>query len=187
GNRTAPRHLGIGAGGKELFDRFLDGNWNVVDDELAKHSDASGPAPRLGSADRALPALLRSRAAADRDELEARFLAGDGAAREGLLAAAAASGRSHPELFRLGLNSGDGALRAAALEGLRATAEADDLPFLLRQLGIARSIAEHRALLAALERPATRDDLCRRALTIRRALLAPPIPLATIDPEVSAA
>ncbi len=171
-NRTAPRHIGIGVGGKRLFDNFLDRSLSAIDDSLRKNAKQTNPMPDLKSKDRSLAGLLDGRTNADRLEVEAKFAKADARGRVAILETAKKSGYDHPDLVRISLMDANAAVRAAGASLLVKTANEDSLDLTLQFLGTARSQSEYDTLLTALERPAKTNDTFRRALTIRNALRA---------------
>jgi hypothetical protein len=172
GNRTAPRHIGIGVDGKRLFDNFLDRGLSAIDDSLRKHASQKRSPPNLDSADRSIAGLLRSRSDADRSAVEAKFANADTREKVAILDAATASGNDHPALARLALMDENDDVRGAGTRLLVQSTNKDSLSLNLQMLGRAPNPAEYNAMLRALEGPAKTDDSFRRALTIRKALAA---------------
>ncbi len=119
GNRVAPRHVGVSPDGTILFDVYLVQDLSIIDQKLREFGvhGAPAPDPRTRSTDE----LLGSPDAADRDELERRFVEAGEEERDRLAKVALSEERQaqHPELVRLGLRDPSPRVRAASLHSLR--------------------------------------------------------------------
>ncbi|MEE2888444.1 MAG: hypothetical protein VX951_13520 [Planctomycetota bacterium] len=180
GERVAPRHIGIGTDGKERFDRYLDTGLHKIDESLREHAGQKTAVPSLSSSSQSLAGLAKSHSHIDRVSLETRFTAARQVDRLKILSVAHKSGVRHPSLLRLGLLAEQDTVVRAAEEVLAKTATKADLDLLLRTLGTAGSEESYVRCMQGLERAAKTDDICRRALTIRRALSEQS---SRIDPE----
>ncbi len=138
GRRVAPRHVGVGPDGRILFDVFLVQDLSVVDEKLREFGVHRGRPtdPRESSTD----GLLASPDAADREELERRFVESDERERAGLAALALSVERStqHPELVRLALRDPIESVRRAGLDAMLADpahAPLDQIPAAFARFG----------------------------------------------------
>jgi hypothetical protein len=105
--RVAPRHIGVSADGKVLFDRFLDASMQTAIDAIA----ANQGKPRTAlDATADLDALLARRDGLARRTLEALYRDGDFDTRRKLLTAAAAASNAPFDLLRRGLRDADDTL-----------------------------------------------------------------------------
>lgn len=121
GNRTAPRHLGIGTDGKVMFDRYLD---NSMQTAIRAIADGRGQ-PRDEAPPTTAAELLARRGADARRALEDRYRAGDSAQRIELLRAAGKADTEPFDLLRMGLRDGNDEVFAAAARALAAVATKD--------------------------------------------------------------
>ncbi len=186
GNRVAPRHVGVSPEGDILFDVFLIQDLSIIDDKLREFGRPGPPRPnpaRLG-----VEALLRSPDAADRSELERRFVAAAPAERERMARLALDRERptQHPELLHLGLRDPEPRVRNAALTALAQRPEG------LERSLLARAMAElpldpdlAKPLILGLERDLASADGTRRAEIdpLHRRLLAGAGTLELFDAE----
>lgn len=160
--RVAPRHIGVAADGRRLFDHFLEGDLSLVDASLQRHGKA------------ALNPLLASRDARDRAALEESYLLADPGTRAALLEAAVRSSAKPFDLLRLGLQEQDARLRALAARALGATATEDAAPLVFLELRRAAPGGEsEEALAGALVRLAEKNRQAADLLAARRAAAAP--------------
>jgi len=124
GQRVAPRHVGVAVApdGKAtvLFDLFLLQDLRAVDQALRQHGKPDAPWVDVATLDDA--GLLASPDAAARERLEARYAAGDAAARAFLLRGALSATRpvQQPELVWRALRDPERDLRRLALERIGA-------------------------------------------------------------------
>lgn len=179
--RVAPRHIGIGTDGKELFDRFLDPSLRAVDESLKANAKQDGPIPNILSAETSLKARLKSAANRDRDAVDKAFAAADAMQRAGILGDATTSGIPHPNLVRMGLADRNPEVQKAAVALLRSTASSDDLSLVLQALGRARTDAEFTGRLPILAAIAKDDEPAKLALQARTALITKS---KLVDPEL---
>ena len=117
GNRVAPRHVGVSPDGEVLFDLFLLTDLSAVDEKLRQHGLPMDARPvRPAAASRSETELLESPDAADRAELERRFVQGDERTRTRLASLALSDARrvQHPELLHLGLRDASLGVRREA-------------------------------------------------------------------------
>ncbi|MFM1873681.1 MAG: hypothetical protein RL398_3103 [Planctomycetota bacterium] len=121
GNRTAPRHLGIGTDGKVMFDRFLD---NSMQTAIKAIADGRGQ-PREEALPTTVTELLARRGADARRALEERYRTGDTAHRIEILREAAKADTEPFDLLRIGLRDGNDEAFAAAARALAAVATKD--------------------------------------------------------------
>lgn len=180
GQRVAPRHIGIDTKGKERFDRYLDSGLGRIDQSLRENADQNAGQPVLKTTKPNLSGLAKSHAHVDRLALEKKFMDAKASGRLAILKAVAKSNNRHPGLLRLGLLSGQDGVINAAEETLARTADKNDLDLLLRTLGTAQSEESYNRAMRGLVRAAKTDDICRRAVSIRRALEAKAV---RIDPD----
>lgn len=165
GDRAAPRHIGVSAGGTVLFDHSGVEDLARVDAALREHGDPVG--------EEGWRRLFASRDAIDRAELEEAYLAGDAAMRAELLRAAAESTAEPYDLILLGLSEDDPTLRWLAIEALGKTAEVRAIDLLLATSREERGGAAE-PLRAALSRLAETEPRARRVLAARRAMALEP-------------
>lgn len=129
GNRNAPRHVGVGADGKILFDRFLDQSMQTAIDAIQKHRGDAGKQPGPSND---YPALFARRDALARRTIELAWRQGDAAQKKRLLEAAAGASNEPTDLFRAALREEDptvfalGALALAKHAGKEAVIDLED-------------------------------------------------------------
>lgn len=165
GRRVAPRHVAATPDGEVLFDRFLDNDLSKVDRALAEHRPEN-PSALPEPAD--LAALLRSRDARHREELERRYAAGDRGVRARILRGILEAGAEQTGVLWMGISESDAGLRGLATKALAGTATRTARRLLVHVLDFGDG--DHDALLAALARIGADDFLARRAHTVRVAL-----------------
>ncbi len=119
--RNAPRHVGVGADGKVLFDRFLDQSMQTAIDAIRRHRGQ----PQDGEPPASVEALLARHDAAARRALEPRDRCGDAAGRRSVLAAAAAAKNQPFDLLRMALREDDDVLFTLAAKALANVATKD--------------------------------------------------------------
>lgn len=168
GNRTAPRHIGVGQDGKVLFDRFLDRSMQDAIDLIARHRGPAGDAPLPED----VGALLQRRDAAARSALERRYRDAGQGERRALLAGAASAGNEPFDLLRMALREDDPATFAAAARALAATATAAAWIDLSDALARTDDRALAAELTAALDRVARSDEDAARFAARRAAAMA---------------
>ena len=153
GNRVAPRHVGVGADGEILFDLYLLQDLGVVDAKLREFGVPTSPPPApetLGEAE-----LLASPDAANREELERRFVASDERTRVRLagLALSAVRDVQQPELVRLALADPSAAVRRQGIWNIIQNPAHVPLDQLVRAFAIVEPDLELRpTFLASLAR-----------------------------------
>jgi tetratricopeptide (TPR) repeat protein len=182
GQRIAPRHVGIGPDGKQLYNVFYalttDTVFEAVKDGL-KDLPPAPPPPDRG--ERTPLDLMSSRDAADRAAVEAAFAQADSEQQRQLLAAAAEQGPDvSVDLLRLALASPDQQVQGSARAALTQSKSPAAVDLIVRALGVAVEAPDRAALLAALDRL---GETTPRARTLAVAYhgLAGPSP--TIDVE----
>lgn len=162
GQRYAPRHIGVTAAGKVLFDRFLDASMQTAIDAVKEHRGTARPGSLEATDD--LAQLFARRDAAARLRVEQRYRQGARAEREAVLRAAATAAAPPIDLLREALRSGDAAderlvaTALAAFQGVEVRQLAEDLlarsddagvqstvRSLLKQLGASDPVAKRLA------------------------------------------
>ncbi|MBL8732006.1 MAG: hypothetical protein JNN13_06525 [Planctomycetes bacterium] len=103
GTRNAPRHIGVAADGKFLFDRYLDNSMQTAIDAVVEHASPKRRPPPPQDLDQ----LLQRRDAAARSAAEDRYRRGDKAQRAALLEALAKAQNEPFDLLRMGLREPD--------------------------------------------------------------------------------
>lgn len=147
GKRNAPRHVGVSADGKILFDRFLDQSMQTAIDAIATHRGR--PRADLLAPTDDLAQLFRRRDAVARLRVEQRYRDGDAKVRRALLEAAAKADNEPLDLLRMGIRDDDGALC-----GLAALA--------LARIGSRDALIDIEDALAKLTDPSVREALLRQ-------------------------
>lgn len=172
GTRNAPRHVGVSAAGKVLFDRFLDHSMQTAIDAIRQHGGTPRPGALLPTTD--LAALFARRDAAARRTVEALWRDGDVARRRAVLAAAAGATNEPWDLLRAALRAdADSALRAA--QALAHTATAAARIDVEDALAIVVDAATQQALTARLQELGAGDPATAR-LSAHLAAPADPMP-----------
>lgn len=153
GRRVAPRHVGVSPDGEVLFDLYLLQDLSAVDAKLREFgrsvSEAADPSA-LGDDE-----LLASPDAADRDEIERRFVALDerGRARLAALALSDVRATQQPELVRLALRDPSAVVRKQGAWTIAQHPSGAPLDAWPEAFALARGDAElGAALLASLRR-----------------------------------
>lgn len=168
GQSAAPRHCGVAANGKVLFDRFLDGSMTTAIDAIATHAATGKSAPLPQD----LPALLLLRDAAARAALERSYLAATDSGRKAILSAAATAVSEPFDLLRIGLRSearSDFELAANALEKTATKDALIDLEDALARCDDAKLTVALDAAVARIEKD---DAAAKQFAQHRRAALA---------------
>lgn len=168
GQRTAPRHIGVGVDGKKMFDRFLDRSMQTAIDLVKQRGAEAGSA--------ALPptpeALLLRRDARARAAFEQRLRRADRLGRLALLELAGKAGNEPFDALRMGLRDDDAAVFAAAADALAKTATKDALIDLQDALARCDDAALAARLVAAIQRVAADAEPARQYAAHRAAALA---------------
>ena len=167
GNRVAPRHVGVSPDGEILFDVFLVQDLSVVDEKLREFGvqTPATPEPKTLSEED----LLASPDAANRDELERRFVVADERTRARLAGLALSSVREtqHPELVGLALRDPAAAVRRQGVWAMiqhPGVAPLDHVPAAFTTVADEPDL--HTALVAALRRAVEEvEDEERKAST----------------------
>lgn len=173
GKRTAPRHIGVAADGKILFDRFLDMSMQTAIDAIVANQ-GTPKVPLDAPAD--IDALMQRRDGLARRTLESLYQRGDAAQRRRLLEAAA-NGPAPFDLLRRGLRDPDQTLVTLAAAALAKVANAESRIDVEDALAKIRDPEVERALLARLTELGRSDPATSRLaahLTIGPGELPPP-------------
>jgi len=157
GRRVAPRHVGVDAQGKILFDIYLNNDATVIDRALAQHGKPGALRDAHGMS---VKELLQSPDAAHREALEARFLAGDENVRVEIAGQALSARRTtqHPEILFMALRDGSERVRGQALAVISSHPEKVPSELIVPALNVAqRHQVEQTILVDALQRLAGAD------------------------------
>ena len=171
GRRVAPRHLAVTADGKQLFDRFLDGDLTRVDDALEENASTNHH-KIAESFSLLIRGPLANPDARTRSALELRFSKADRAERIAILAAAADASFELFDLLRIGLKDSDPTVRDRAALTLAATANDSVTALVVDTTDRVEHTATRRALFGTLFHIGLTDPTARWALQIRQGLLA---------------
>ncbi|MEM7305914.1 MAG: hypothetical protein AAF682_04555 [Planctomycetota bacterium] len=189
GNRVAPRHVGVSPTGEILFDLYLLQDLSIIDGKLREFGVPSPPSPAPSSLSEA--ELLASPDAANRAELERRFVEAGEDARAMLagLALSAERATQHPELIRLALRDSSEKVRRAAARAVALHSEAAPADEAIRAYGAAGEAGVRGKLaasfgslatLAALDAPSAHVDPARWKLLLAGAP-TPPAETVTLE------
>jgi hypothetical protein len=116
GERYAPRHVGVDAKGKVLFDRYLDSSMQTAIDAIDANKGTQSVLPPPIDSDE----MLRRTDAASRRALEKLFLDADGNGRRQLLKRCAQAGNFPIDMLRIALRDEDEETFRAAANALAA-------------------------------------------------------------------
>jgi len=171
----------------DLFDLFLLQDLALIDAKLSEFGRPTSPAP--DPATRSEAELLASPDAAERDELERRFVLADEDVRLRICGAALSATRAtqHPELVRLALRDPSAAVRRLGAETIARDPERAPLDALPAAFAVAGDEAGLRAALVAATRRAVEaaGDEERRAAAAfyERVFSTLCEPSTAVDPE----
>ncbi len=186
-NRVAPRHVGVSPDGKILFDVFLVQDLALVDDKLREYGVAAAAPPDPATLSEA--ELLASPDAANRDELERRFVTADERTRARLagLALSPVRATQHAELLHLALRDPSAAVRRQGVWTMVQHAPLAPLALLPPAFAEVGGDPELRSLLVVAARRASEeasDDARRKeAAFIHRVFSTLYEPSETVDVE----
>lgn len=161
GNRVAPRHMGVTADGRELFDIFLTNDLARIDAALREHGKpgSGGTSPSASTA---------------REREEATYLAADSVQRGKLLEQAARSKHRPYDLIRLGLAESEPRLRQLARQALIATVTPAAQGLVLQTLDDEPERQARKELVPVLAKIADDKPETQLARKVHEAMLADP-------------
>ena len=170
GRRIAPRHIGVGLDGKELYDVFYAWDTDSVFKQI-KDGSAGYPPVVPPKGDRPLAERAAGKDAADRSFVEAAYAAGDANLRRSLLESALQQGgAASTDLLRLAVFGNDPELAKLARQAL-AKADSETAAELMNEaLRVPMDQAEKDLLVAALDRVGERSPRARTLAVVHRGL-----------------
>jgi hypothetical protein len=170
GRRIAPRHIGVGLDGKELYDVFYAWDTDSVFKQI-KDGAAGYPPPAPPKGDRPLADRAAGKDATDRAFVEAAYLTGDANVRRSLLETALQQGgQASTDLLRLAVFGNDPELAKLARTAL-AKSESDAAAELMNEaLRVPLDAEEKDRLVAALDRIGEKSPRARTLAVVHRGL-----------------
>ena len=170
GQRVAPRHIGVGQGGEELYDVYYAWDTDSVF-EAIREGVAGWPPPLRPGSDRTLEDQVASPDSRDREEVERLFLEGSPGDRRRILEAAAALGADAPlQILRLAIRGADAGLARAARRALGSVPRPEAVQVLLEELGRPMEREDREVVLESLERLGERLPEARSLARVHRGL-----------------
>ncbi len=170
GRRIAPRHIGVGLDGKEMYDVFYAWDTDSVFKQI-KDGAAGYPPVVPPKGDRPLAERAAGKDATDRSFVEAAYAAGDANLRRSLLESALQQGgAASTDLLRLAVFGNDPELAKLARQAL-AKADSETAAELMNEaLRVPMDQAEKDLLVAALDRVGERSARARTLAVVHRGL-----------------
>ncbi|MAW60327.1 MAG: hypothetical protein CMJ94_05770 [Planctomycetes bacterium] len=171
GTRVAPRHIMVELDGSETYDVFYAWDTDSVFRAIREGIENRDRQPNPPRGDRSLLDKVASRDAADREEVEAAYLAGDPELKQALLQAALESPEAEQSgLVRLALYDLDENLNKMARLSLAQSNSTQSIDLILEALRGVMPEDERAQLVAALQRLGQQDVRARTLANVQQGL-----------------
>lgn len=171
GTRVAPRHIMVELDGSETYDVYYAWDTDSVFRAIREGIENRERQPNPPRGDRSLLDKVASRDAADREEVEAAYQAGDVDLKQALLETALANPQAEPTgLLRLALYDLDENLNKMARLGLAQSNSTKSIDLILEALRGTMPEDQRQELIAALQRLGEQDVRARTLANVQQGL-----------------